>query len=310
MASASFPVELLNAGQVLACMGFLEAADALCGPAEGGFEWPDRHISAGTFTLHTTGPDNPVAHVLEYLATADITATAPTTWAPAEKKQGKGKGKGKTGNDDDVGSVGSAIERTHDSPAAELGDMALPVLLGGGNQPRIRLGHWADGSSRDDFKLYSGNRSAFGIARTMLQGKVTAKGRVQMEGIRQMWRRDPEVLTRDPLGTTVPMGGSFNLDARCAWTALDAGYSPDAHDQKVLGSPVVEMLAAWGLENARPCDIEYRTYRYGVWRGLLPPLLARPALAAQLAAIECRTFRVLLGVSGKNKVVGYAQEES
>ena len=48
--------------------------------------------------------------------------------------------------------------------------MALPISLGGGNRPIVELGHWADGSSRDSFKLYSGNRSADGIARAMLIG--------------------------------------------------------------------------------------------------------------------------------------------
>ena len=37
MAESSIPVDLFNPGQVFACLGFLEAADVLCGHAEGRF---------------------------------------------------------------------------------------------------------------------------------------------------------------------------------------------------------------------------------------------------------------------------------
>lgn len=36
MGKATIPVDLLNPGQVFACLGFLEAAETLCGPAKGG----------------------------------------------------------------------------------------------------------------------------------------------------------------------------------------------------------------------------------------------------------------------------------
>jgi CRISPR-associated protein Csx14 len=39
MAEHTIPVDLLNPGQVFACLGFLEAADVLLGDAEGGFDW-------------------------------------------------------------------------------------------------------------------------------------------------------------------------------------------------------------------------------------------------------------------------------
>ena len=52
------------------------------------------------------------------------------------------------------------------------------------------------------------------------------------------------------------MGGSFNFDPRGAWTAIDAGYSPNEHKHAVEASPVVEFLAAWGLEHARPDEFD------------------------------------------------------
>lgn len=41
IAPASIPVNVFNPVQTFACLGFLEAADALCGDGEGGFEWSD-----------------------------------------------------------------------------------------------------------------------------------------------------------------------------------------------------------------------------------------------------------------------------
>ena len=75
------------------------------------------------------------------------------------------------------------------------------------------------------------------------------------------------------------MGGSFNFDPRGAWTTIDAGYSPDEQEHKVMASPVVEMLTAWGLENARPDEFEPWKARYAAWGVNLPPILARVALA-------------------------------
>ena len=292
MGKASIPVDLVNPGQVFACLGLLEAAESLCGPAEGSFAWDD----APRFELAAEDADDPVARVLEFLAGAEVTAVAPKQWMDPKKD----KKEGKAGRADQV-------ERVEDAPGPELSEMALPIILGGGNRPVIRLGHWADGSSRDSFKLYSGNRSACDIATAMLWGKKKGK-RQHSQGIRQLWDERRAELIADPLHTLCPMGGSFNFDARCAWTAIDAGFSPDEQDQKVFGSPAVELLAAWGLEHARPAHVEGRLYRYAVWRASLPPMLARPALAGGLAGFDCRHFRMLLGLAGKNKVVGFAEE--
>ena len=73
MGNASIPVDLVNPGQVFACLGFLEAADSLCGPAEGGFGWDE----TPRFGLLAAGAENPVAYVLEFLTGAKVTAVAP-----------------------------------------------------------------------------------------------------------------------------------------------------------------------------------------------------------------------------------------
>src|SRR5262249_28725841 len=153
-------------------------------------------------------------------------------------------------------------------PSPKADRMSLPIRLHSGDCGPVDLSHWADGSSRNSFKLYAGNRSATRIARAMLSG-VREKpkrnqniGDVRTKGIRQLWEESRQHLIERPLHVLTPMGGSFNFDPRGAWTAIDAGYSPNDQGHRVAASPVVELLAAWGLENARPCELERREVRY------------------------------------------------
>jgi len=129
--------------------------------------------------------------------------------------------------------------------------------------------------------------------------------------VKHLWDEHREELVSDPLGLTAPLGGSsFKFDARKAWTAIDAGYSPDTQTHSVEASPVVEMLAAIGLEHARPHEFDTREVRYAAWKGLLPPVLARPALGGARVAVSARTFRFTLDLAGKNKIVTFAREET
>lgn len=289
MGTSTIPVDLLNPGQVLACMGFLEAAEQLYGNARSGFQWESDHDTAVSFVLDAQTED-PVSQVLEFLAGSEIHESAPDRWTPNKGEM-------------------AAIARSGDCfPGDEPNQTSLPIILSN-QESAVQLGHWTDGTNRDEFKLYSGNRSAFSIASSQIHGTVQANGKVTVPGVAQLLESDGEALARDPFGVVVPMKGSFNMDARCAWSAIDAGYSPNEHDQKVMGSPVVEIMAAWGLENARPGLLGRRYYRYGVWRGALSPLLARPMLSGGFGAFECRLFTFRLDMSGKNKIVQYAEEE-
>jgi CRISPR-associated protein Csx14 len=198
--------------------------------------------------------------------------------------------------------------------------MALPISLGGGNRPMVELGHWADGSSRESFKLYSGNRSADKIARAMLKGtrrkpsksqkKNRQPGDLKTKGMAQLWEEERARLIEQPFHVLTPMGGSFNFDARGAWTAIDAGYSPNEHKHAVEASPVVEFLAAWGLEHARPEVSNDRQVHYVAWGPVLPPILARAALTGAVPSLPMKRFRFMLDSSGKNKIVTFAEEET
>jgi CRISPR-associated protein Csx14 len=137
-----------------------------------------------------------------------------------------------------------------------------------------------------------------------------AVGNFRSKGIRQLWEEQRDALIARPLDVLSPMGGSFNFDPRGAWTAIDAGYSPNDHGDLVAASPVVEFLAAWGLEHARPVEFDVRQVRYATWGIPLPPLLARAALCGALTTVPHRYFRFELDMSGKNKVVTFAEMET
>jgi CRISPR-associated protein Csx14 len=170
MAETSIPVDLFNPGQVFACLGFLEAADILMHDAEGGFDWSDG--SDVHFRLSAKGDGNPFAMVLEFLAEAEPSRWAPVGYADPPRKKDKGENEDEPGGDGDGSedAVAVSLELTTTFPAKEADRMALPIRLGGGNRPVVELGHWTDGSSRDSFKLYAGNRSADRIARAMPMG--------------------------------------------------------------------------------------------------------------------------------------------
>lgn len=312
MAEASIPVNLFNPGQVFACLGFLEAADVLLGNAEGGFDWSDEVYVR--FMLRTAGDQNPFAVVIEFLAEADVRRCAPIGYTdPPMKKKAPIADDGD--NEEDLAMAEDLIV-SGSFPDHEGDRMALPIRLELGGGPAIELGHWADGSRRNAFKLYSGNRSAYSIACAMLRGTRKKPGKRQKvgdlntQGIDTLWNLAREDLTAKPFDVLTLVGGSFNFDPRGAWTALDAGYSPNQHKHGVAASPVVEILAALGLENARPDEYETRQVRYSAWSGLIPPILARPILAGASVAVPIRRFRFVLDLSGKNKVVTFAQEET
>ncbi len=298
MGRSTIPVDLRNPGQVFACLGFLEAAEILCGPAEGGFVWDD---GDERFLLDAEGAETPVATVLEFLAGAKITRLVPAGWVePAKKPKTRTAKKPKADSAAAPDSVDEDIEAfkiVNGFPAAEGDRMALPIRLGNA-KPYADLGHWADQSSRDSFKLYAGNRTAAKIAADML------------DLVSELWGTQREALIERPLDTLCPMGGSFNFDPRGAWTAIDAGYSPNEHKHRVMASPVVEIMAAWGLDHARPDEFELRQVCYAVWNAPLPPILARAALGGGVEAFECRRFAFPLALSGKNKVVCFSQEDS
>jgi CRISPR-associated protein Csx14 len=310
MNTASIPVDLFNPGQVFACLGFLEIADELLGNAEGGFDWSD--LSNTRFELKADGDSNPFERVLGALAQALCKEVEPKGW-PGEKA-----------TDAIVAECFPSKLLDHfDKKEKKWTRTSLPVSISfpkADNLASVTLTGWTDGSSRPLFKLYSGNRSAHSIASNMLKGKrakptkTFPDGRVESKGLCQLWQEKRTQLVAVPFDVLCSMGGSFNFDPRGGWTALDAGFSPDQQSKSgvldgISASPVVEVLAAWGLDDARPDEFETRQVRYGVWHGLMPAMLARAAISGVEVIRPIRRFRFTLAMSGKNKVVTFATEE-
>ena len=297
MAKASIPVDLLNPGQVFACMGFLEAADALLGNAEGGFEW----FSGGVprFEIRADGADNPFGVVLDFLTKGHLKRLVPRNYVEPAAAVGSKKPKKNAKKEkqvDEQSSDGHVLSQTY--PNGEADCLALPLRLEHTGR-RLDISHWCDGSSRNPFKLFAGQQRSNVIAQQML------------DAIRELRSKHNAKLIGDPFGLVVPLGGSsFKFDPRKSWTGIDAGYSPDEQKHDVQASPVVEALAAVGLEHARPDEFETRKVRYGIWGIPLPLLLARPALSGVSIGVPMRVFRFILDLAGKNKIVTFAQEET
>lgn len=295
MAEAEFPVDPANPGQVLACLGFMELAEILFGDAEGGFDWSDP--SAILFRLRARGEVDPVFEALTFLDGAELRVIAPQgidgEWPagaePSERYPGSGRADG----------AGSA---------KPVSASALPVRLVAGGLS-VPIGHWADESKRETFKLFAGQQKGAAIMADLLgHGKAKADELT----VRYLLARESGVLAGDPFTETGPTPSSFGFDARGAWDALRAGAGLDALKIAVRVSPVVEVLAPIGLEHARPLVAPGSQVRYAIWSGFLPISLARAALSAATEILprgEVRWFRTHLGPSKYYKKFYYAIEE-
>ncbi len=300
MAEASVPVDLRNPGQVFACLGLMEAAEILCGPAEGGFEWEEGDTSA-RFVVSVAGAADPVSEAVEFLTTAEAWALN----APAEPGPGVPHTTAKWTVPTE------AYDRADpknfpfvppDSPAP------LPVQLTG---PRgaIIITHWGDDQAsmgRDNVKFWAGSGGYPGaaLARDALSLVYGLGGNALAAAV------------ADPFNVAAPQSSSFSFDWRRSYVPLDAGFSPNAHsDVSMVGFPLVELLAAIGLENARPERPDRGNklaYRYAVSDARLPTIFARAVLGGQSLGFNVRRFRMQLnwpGQEGQARCIIDSREE-
>ena len=297
MADAIIPVDLRNPGQVFACLGLMEAAEILIGPAEGGYDWTGRETRV-TFHLSVDGPADPVLEVVRFLAGAEVKALAPAGSGLAAKEPGVAT----------LTVEGDVFPCPRpDTPSA------LPALLVGADGVTIPLGHWADGpaSGRDNLKFWAGAGGYSGAALT----------RDALELVRLDGNAQTEA-ARDPFTLSAPQSSSFRFDWRRDYTALDVGFSPNEHGAiRMVGYPLVELLAAIGLEHARPQRSDPRdklSYRYAVSNARLPTLLVRAVLGGRpvdgrIMGFPVRHFAMRLGWPGQEgqaRCILDAQEES
>jgi CRISPR-associated protein Csb3 len=276
MATSSIPVDLRNPGQVFACLGLMEAAEILIGPATGGFvgQKPETQVR---FTLTTPGADDPVLTVLRFLTQAEVVALAPAGSDLAAKEPG-------------VGTQDAVPSATYPCPLPETPSALPAILVGpGGDFP---ISSWADGAhiGRDNMKFWAGAGGYSGAALT----------RDALDLVRPLAGDGLPAAAADPFAFARPQSSSFRFAWQRDYTALDVGFSPNDHPEiRMVGYPLVELLAAIGLQHARPLRLNKLLYRYGVWGVELPTLFARAMLGLGNPGFPIRTFTMKLGWPGQ-----------
>lgn len=235
MGKASIPVDLANPGQVFACLGFAEAADALLGEARGGFDW---HHDV-RFRLESTGDANPVERVLRFLEEAEVVSLAPPGSDNRTEKWG----------------IDTVSARSQAFPFGDPQSPAtLPASLRDSDGNSIVIDHWGDETQRtwrDNVKFWagSGGYPGVGLVRDALD---LVRGRTADH-------------VDDPFSLPAEQSSSFRFDWRRDYVPIDSGFSPNAHDNLTMqGYPVVELMAAIGLTHARPKRHDKLNYGYGV----------------------------------------------
>lgn len=282
VAEASIPVDLLNPGQVFACIGFVEVADVLLGDAEGTFDWSD--TSDTCFRIRAAGDRCPVRNVLEFLERAEARAVAvegspslagwKKTWGPWP--------------------IIRSREQGYPFPDPSSSATFMCILSDGASF--VVLDHWGDVTDRDNVKFWGGSGGYPGAALardalSLIRGRAVAA-------------------VDQPFSLTAPQTSSFRFDWRRDYIPIDAGFSLNAHgDIEAVGYPIVELLAAIGLTNARPRRPDPRDkllYEYAVigrehvdddvW---FAPNILRAALGGVPFPFVMRRFRMQLGWPAK-----------
>ncbi len=280
MAEASIPVDLTNPGQVFACLGFVEAADILLGDARGGFDWEspsDMHVR---FRLSAHGNDNPVKRVLCFLDKATVTSIAPKD----------------SSHDTEKWRVTTNEYDSSEFPFKDTGSDVLPAKLCNPDGKCVTIDHWGDRGRidrRDRVKFWAGagGYPGAGLARDALK-----------------LIRDRAIHSaNDPFSLSAEQSSSFRFDWRRDYVPIDAGFSPNVHGSVTMrGYPIVELLAAVGLTNARPMRHDALEYSYGVAgliaKSLYDPVFLRVALGLEkppFPGMPFRLFSMRLGWPGK-----------
>jgi len=280
MARATIPVDLRNPGQVFACLGLMEAAEVLCGPCEGAFLYKSSDTLT-RFAIAAAGEANPVEATLAFLDAASVEVTVP---------------RGSDISAKDVSTKWALAAREAESSAYPFPPPDTPATLAAAlvdnRGTKIPVEHWGDSSrtGRDNVKLWAGAGGYPGAA-------------LARDALSLLRSSGPRPLTQavaDPFSVQAAQSSSFRFDWRRDYVPLDVGFSPNEHGNvSMVGFPLVELLAAIGLQHARPKREDKLTYRYGVSNAVLPTSFVRAMLGCQGMNFPMRTFRMRLGWPGQ-----------
>lgn len=162
-------------------------------------------------------------------------------------------------------------------------DAALePLDLGVGDH-RLALDWWLDETHTDKSSLKTWG------------GQQTPR-RVLGELLRLLDHSVPlDAIDRFPVYTK----SRFGVDARSAWEAIDAGYSPNDSGQDAKTFPWIEVLAVAGLQGFRPAPAERFRHRYTAWLTPLPLGPARAACTSPWPGLPKRSYRFEIAIRGQ-----------
>lgn len=281
MNPASIPVDLRNPGQVFACLGLMEMTEILNGPCMIRFNYQANETECH-FELDAS--TDCIDRAVRFLARCKVVAITASRSPGGEERLSAAKWQVETET-----AAGPFFPGPPPSSPA-----TLPVRLSF-RDVDVPIEHWIDDfrTGRDNVKFWAGAGGYPGAA-------------LARDFVYLLSRFDDASLSRialDPFAFYEPMDSSFRFDWRRDYIPLDAGFSPnDQPSVSMVGFPLVELLAAVGLQNARPARLDARSklaYRYFVSNTWLPPCLARAMLGAGISGFPVRTFRMDLGWPGK-----------
>ena len=270
MADSTIPVDLLNPGQVFACLGILEMADVLLGAATAAFDWnSDRKT---TFHVSAANEEPPVGRVMRFLEETRVVTRAPVGSTNLDSW------KASWGDAPEVDDLGEPFPFPDPSSPA-----TLPVALRDDVGNEIMLDYWGDATKCDNVKFWAGAAGYPGAAIT----------RDAIEIVRGKARQ----FANNPFALSGVQTNSFRFDWRRDYIPVQDGFSPNKHGTNIqmVGFPLVEILAAIGMSHARPCRKTKLEYRYGVLGlgegPLLDPIFHRVALGTETSPISGYPFR-------------------
>jgi len=319
---STIPVDVLNPGQVFGSYGLIELAELLCGDVRAGFV-------DDCFVIEAKGEVEPVKVAIDFIAEATVTAVLPRGATSgehrlmnkqgektrAEAKEAADKAKKETAKkfkqeNEERKKRGEPLAKKEDNePNREKTLFVADAVAGDGDaypspgnesaklvarlsrgSDFIDVDHWAEATARtgrDNVKFWAGAGGMPGV--------------VMLESAIDLVRPAKEQAYADPLNFQRPQSSSFRFDWRSGYIPMDIGWSLNNHTNvKNGGYPLVDVLAAIGLSNARPRFIKKLLYRYGVLRGAgQRPLFLRAALGGELAGFSRREFEIELGWPGK-----------
>jgi CRISPR-associated protein Csx14 len=130
------------------------------------------------------------------------------------------------------------------------------------------------------WNFWSGNQKSFGIWNSL---RAALAGQLKFGDLSN---------SAAPFSHRLFQGGRFGFDCGPAWNALDVGFSPNEQNMEVKSSPLVELLAAIGLQRFRPVMNEHRDgFDYFSWHHPFSPNVAAAAMAGAIRERTTQRFR-------------------